>query len=253
VVSRVISGGSGGFIGILRDDPARVLKFCSPENEYAVQGLQREKAILAILGSHQYITRLDAVWEIGLVFEYYPFGSLREYYTKLSGVLPSLHDRFRWCNQCITAVAYIHSKNVVHNDISARNVLLSSEMNIKMCDFGFSTRKGEKSPGRAETRYDRFRTDIWGETVLLDDFFAIGSLLFEILSGKRPYDDIDSTAVERRYQDHAFPSLNSIDSDYARIIDSCWNERYCSIKDIEKELSLLRPASSTARNNNEIM
>ena len=70
----------------------------------------------------------------------------------------------------------------------------------------------------------------------IDDLFAIGSLFFEILSGKRPYDDVDSGTVEWQYKNHEFPSLDSINQNYAKIVDKCWNDRYSSIEDIEDEL-----------------
>ena len=117
------------------------------------------------------------------------------------------------------------------NDLSTRNILLSSDMNIKICDFGFATKRGESMRGMAETRYNRYRKG-WDVSVV-DDLFAIGCLFFEILTGKRPYDDVESIAIEQRFQDRVFPGLNGIDSDFARIIDKCWNERYSSVEEIQ--------------------
>lgn len=240
IVSRVINGGSGGFIGILCDDPTRVLKFCSPDNQDAVECLQREREILSALGQHEHIARLHAVLDLGvnfgLCFEYYPFGSLRDYYKTLDGKLPPPENRFHWCHQCVSAISYIHSKNILHNDLSTRNILLSTDMNIKICDFGFSTFPESISLGRAETRYGP-PTPPQVETALpASDLFAIGSLFFEILSGERPFDDVDSASVERRYENHNFPSLENIDPNYAKIIDDCWNGRYVCIRDVEQQL-----------------
>ena len=85
--------------------------------------------------------------------------------------------------------------------------------------------------GMAETRYNRYREG--RDVFVTDDLFAIGCLFFEILTGKRPYDDVESVAVERRFQDRVFPSLDGIDSDFARIIDKCWNERYSNVEEIQ--------------------
>src|SRR5436305_11371659 len=105
-VSEVIAGGSGGFIGILRNNPTHVLKFCSPENADAVECLQRETEILRALGHNKYIIRLEAVQDDGLCFAYYPFGSIRDYYGTLGSNLPPLEDRFRWCHQCVAGTSY---------------------------------------------------------------------------------------------------------------------------------------------------
>ena len=85
--------------------------------------------------------------------------------------------------------------------------------------------------GMAETRYNRYRKG-WDVSVA-DDLFAIGCLFFEILTGKRPYDDVESVAVEQRFQDRVFPGLDGIDSDFARIIDKCWKERYSNVEEIQ--------------------
>lgn len=38
----------------------------------------------------------------------------------------------------MSAVQYLHSRNIVHGDIKPENALISSEFVIKICDFGFA-------------------------------------------------------------------------------------------------------------------
>jgi serine/threonine protein kinase len=259
-VSEVIAGGSGGFIGLVRSKPGCVLKFCSPLNVDAVECLQRETEVLQVLGTHEYIVELESVGPEGLYLTYYPFGSIRDYYgtrNRLQGneslenceslLLPPLEDRLRWCHQCVAGLAYIHSKGILHNDISTRNILLSADLTIKICDFGFSTSANSTSPvagpatievlGRAETRYERSSATRFTEAVVQDDLFALGSLFFEILSGKRPYEEVNSCTVERRYQEGEFACLDGIqEREWARIIDKCWKEEYACIDEVQDEL-----------------
>jgi serine/threonine protein kinase len=153
-VSQAIDRGGTGFLGLLYDEcPSRVLKYCIPENEEAVFSLGREKRALDILGDHQYIIKLYKASERGLFFEYHLLRSIRRYYESQNGTLPSLDQRLQLCHQSIVGISYIHSKNILHNDISARNILLSSNMEIKICDFGSSTFVGEKIHEFNEFRY----------------------------------------------------------------------------------------------------
>jgi serine/threonine protein kinase len=236
-VSQIVDRGGTGFLGLLHDDShSQILKYCIPENKGAVFSLGREKRALDILGDYPYIIKLLEASDRGLLFEYYPLRSIRRYYESQNETLPSLGQRLQWCHQSVVGISYIHSKNILHNDISARNILLTSNMEIKICDFGSSTFVGEKIHGFNEFRYVGFRRPPDKVATFRDDIFSIGGLFYEIISGKPPYSELDRSEVVRRYNNNIFASLDGFDSDYARIIDNCWNERYSSIQDLQNDL-----------------
>ncbi|KAE9556021.1 hypothetical protein FO519_000767 [Halicephalobus sp. NKZ332] len=89
---------------------------------------------------HPHIIKLYQVMEtsnmIYLVTEYVPQGEIFDLIAK-QGRLPENDAREKFW-QIISAVDYLHKLNIVHRDLKAENLLLDSNFNIKLADFGFS-------------------------------------------------------------------------------------------------------------------
>ncbi len=89
-----------------------------------------------------------------------------------------------------SAVGYAHSNNVVHCDIKAANVMIDKGGQIYLGDFGIA-RHAESDvtamPGAGTPAY-MAPEQILGKTVTREtDIYALGVLLFELLTGKRPF------------------------------------------------------------------
>ena len=204
---------------------------------------KRALSAKSILGQNRYLVRLLNISDVGLVFEYHPFRSIRHYY-KQHG-LPTLSQRYHWCHDAVSGFAYIHSKNLVHHDISARNILVSSDFNLKICDFGSAAFVGEHSHGAAEFRYTFGRVQNEWERTFQYDLFCMGALFYEIILGKPPYENIDRAEVLERYRELAFPDIADIAGSYAAIIENCWYDKYSFIQELEADLPPLSPLAIT--------
>lgn len=108
-------------------------------NTNSLEKLFREVSIMKLL-NHPNIVKLFEVIEtektLYLVMEYINNGEVFEYLVKNGRMKENVaRQKFR---QIVSAVQYLHSKNIIHRDLKAENLLLDSNLDVKIVDFGFS-------------------------------------------------------------------------------------------------------------------
>ena len=105
--------------------------------------------------------------------------------------------RLRLFAQVAAAVAYAHGKLIVHRDLKPSNILVTSDGQVRLLDFGIAklleedrtkeTRLTELS-GRALTPDYASPEQILGEPLTIaSDVYSLGVILYELLTGTRPY------------------------------------------------------------------
>ncbi|KAI9277981.1 hypothetical protein BC943DRAFT_298491 [Umbelopsis sp. AD052] len=128
---------------------------------------------------------------IHVVTEYCANGELFDVLTR-EGRLSEPRAR-RWFSQLVDAIKYCHSHRVVHRDLKLENILLDSQWNVKLCDFGFTreceTKKmletfcGSLAYAAPEVirrkKYSGPEADIW----------SLGIVLYTLLTAELPFDD----------------------------------------------------------------
>ena len=101
--------------------------------------------------------------------------------------------------QVLSAVAYLHSKNIAHRNIHPENVLFQSNdaLNVKLLDFGSSRKMGENEPlhGVYGTAYYVAPECLLGEYDLKVDVWSVGIIMYMLLSGKPPFNGATDTQI----------------------------------------------------------
>ena len=107
---------------------------------------QKQKMALEIklhrrLGSHEHIVQFHSSFEdetrVFVILEYCQNRSLMEVHKRRKTITqPEL--RF-YMKQILSALIYIHERNVIHRDLKLSNILLAKGMMVKVCDFGLAT------------------------------------------------------------------------------------------------------------------
>jgi serine/threonine-protein kinase len=118
----------------------------------------------------------------------------------------SVRDRLQLFLQLGDAVQYAHRHLIVHRDLKPSNVLVTEDGNVKLLDFGIAklfSPDAARGADHTETR-DRVMTPAYAAPEQIGgapistatDVYALGVMLFELLSGKRPFEQGDRTSRE---------------------------------------------------------
>jgi MAP/microtubule affinity-regulating kinase len=184
---------------------------------------------------HPNIVRLyetiDTEKYVILVMEFVGGGSLHSYLKSKGNRRLDEKEAKRVFKQILDAIKYCHSRCITHRDIKLENVLLDEKLNIKMIDFGFSTcipndkkikifcgtpsYMGPEIVNKSE--YTGPPADIW----------AIGVLLFTIMSGCFPYRGATDKELYKRINraDYRLPSdvYNSLSQEALTLLRKVFN------------------------------
>jgi len=140
--------------------------------------------------------------------------------------------------QAVEAVRYIHSKGVLHCDISIHNFLVQNNGSIMLADFCGSVLDNSKPIAAPGTRYSRpvLPTDRFWDATEKDDIFALGTVLYEISVGHRLYAEKSDREVRQLFQKREFPDITGLAGNLHIVVEKCWQDQYDSAEEIKFDL-----------------
>ncbi|XWS54603.1 hypothetical protein CRYUN_Cryun10bG0102900 [Craigia yunnanensis] len=199
-IGKLGQGGFGGvYKGFLRDSSSYVaIKRVSSGSKQGIKEYASEVKIISRL-RHRNLVQLIG-WchdkkELLLVYEFMPNGSLDSHlFTKNS--LLTWVVRYKIAQGLASGLLYLHEgweQCVVHRDIKSSNVLLDSDFNAKLGDFGLARlvdhAKGSQTTVLAGTMgYLAPECHIAGKASKQSDVYSFGVVALEIACGRKPID-----------------------------------------------------------------
>lgn len=164
-------------------------------------------------------------------------GSVQQY-LNTKGSLIDDQLRLNWCKQAAEALHYCHTRKVLHCDLRPDNMLLNTDLDLSLCDFGGS--KNEEFDGEGLPDYGFFdpRSDPLAVTEATE-IFGLGSCMYTIMVGHFPHGpSIFKAAQEpldyaKKFQrlglEGNFPDTSGIRG--GDIIRDCWTQKIESAKE----------------------
>jgi len=194
---RCLGDGSFGSVWMAREENTGRLvavKIYSHHGRLDWTLLSREVEKLAALDSSRHIVGLLAVgWESDppyYVMEYLEHGSLSGYLS--DGPLP-VAEAARIARGVLQGLVHAHGRGILHCDLKPGNVLLDDDLSPRLCDFGQSRLSHEQDPALGTLYYMApEQADLAALPDARWDVYALGALLYHLLTGSPPYRTSDS-------------------------------------------------------------
>lgn len=226
-LTRVV--GSGGMATIYaaidlrldRQVAVKVMHSHLAQDEQFVSRFIREAKAAASLSHPNIVAVLDQGWNQGgapcvfIVMELIEGATLRDYIIE-QGAL-SAERALSIITPVASALAAAHKLGIVHRDIKPENILVSKEGRIKIADFGLArgallgnTMTAESSVILGSVSYLSPEQVQRGVADSRSDIYSLGIVLFEILTGQKPYQGEDPVQVAIKHVNERVPAPSTI-------------------------------------------
>lgn len=180
--------------------------------------MKREIHLLRQLSHPNIIQLFEAIEtprNIHIVMEYVNGSSLHRYVRRRSSRKVDEGEARRLFRQIVEAVKYCHDNNIAHRDIKMENIILDQSGMPKLIDFGFSTKGIDKNlklfcgtPSYMSPEIVARKEFMAGPA----DVWALGILLFALLSGTFPFRGINERDLYRKILKGSFDVPDGIGS-----------------------------------------
>ncbi len=193
----------------------KVLKDDLLRNDELRQRFAREASSVARLAHSNIIRVHDVDEEDGvpfIVMEFYPSQDLKSILRKVGKLSP--RRAVEIASAILDALDYAHGQGIIHRDLKPHNILVTDRNEVKITDFGIAKALASDSLTRTGTMMGTAhymspeQAQGLGVTPATD-LYSLGVMLFEMLTGRLPFEGDNPVTVGLRHVQEAPPTLAS--------------------------------------------
>ncbi len=202
--------------------------FPSDEMETLLKRFEREAKSLGRLSHPNIVGVIDYGDYEGapyLVMVYLSGGTLKD---RLGTSLP-WREAIQMIIPIAHALEYVHSQNIINRDVKPSNILMTETGQPMLTDFGLVKMFGQQekdathltSSGTGLGTPDYMAPEQWtGEPTTLSDMYSLGVVLYEMITGHRPYTADTPAGVLLKQATEALPLPKQYVSDLPKDVES---------------------------------
>lgn len=191
----------------------KVLRTNYQTDQIAVARFQREARAMAELNHPNIVSIRDIGEEDGqqfLVMEYVDGLDLKKYIQDHAPL--SNNEVVRIMEEVLSAMTLAHQQGIVHRDLKPQNILLTKDGTVKVTDFGIAVAFAETSLTQTNSmlgsvHYLSPEQARGSKATVQSDIYAMGIMLFEMLTGHIPYDGDSAVTIALQHFQKPLPSI----------------------------------------------
>ena len=191
----------------------KVLRTNYQTDQIAVARFQREARAMAELNHPNIVSIRDIGEEDGqqfLVMEYVDGSDLKKYIQDHAPL--SNNEVVRIMEEVLSAMTLAHQQGIVHRDLKPQNILLTKDGTVKVTDFGIAVAFAETSLTQTNSmlgsvHYLSPEQARGSKATVQSDIYAMGIMLFEMLTGHIPYDGDSAVTIALQHFQKPLPSI----------------------------------------------
>lgn len=217
--------GEDTFLGN-RQVAIKVLRSNFENDDIAIARFQREAFAMAEL-SHPNIVGISDVGEFEnqqyIVMEYVDGMTLKQYIIQKAPL--SNDEAIEITTEILSAMDMAHSHGIIHRDLKPQNVLVAQSGTVKVTDFGIAKALLETSLTQTNTMFGSVHylspeQARGSNATVQSDIYAIGIILFELLTGQIPFDGDSAVAIALKHFQENIPSIINLNPDVPQSLEN---------------------------------